>query len=202
MIASKKLSAAKMANAADCSKRSIKRIRSNIRCFGTTRAPSNGAGRRRSITPFMLQALKQHLLEKPGLYLDEMVLFLWDEFQAVVTAMSISRALKSISWSKSCEICIFITCQISFLISWCTWMSRDATKGSASGEQVGPRSASPLLKSHSTVVSVDIRSYLRMPRMALSLRESSRDPLTAAYSRISSSSFSHIVGDGQNRSPY
>jgi hypothetical protein len=69
-----------MAKAAHCSKRSIKRIRSNIRCFGTTKAPPNGVGRRRSITPSMLQALQQHLLEKPGLYLDEMVVFLWDEF--------------------------------------------------------------------------------------------------------------------------
>jgi hypothetical protein len=92
-----------MADAAGCSKRSIKSIRSNLRCFGTTKAPPNGSGRRRSITPptgGMLQALQQHLLEKPGLYLDEMALFLWDEFEAVVTAMSISRALKSIGWSK------------------------------------------------------------------------------------------------------
>jgi len=100
MIVSGSLSASQMASAAVCSERSIKRIRSNIRCFGTTRVPLNGAGRRRSVTPLMLQALKEHLLEKPGLYLDEMVLFLWDEFQVVVTAMSISRALKSINWSK------------------------------------------------------------------------------------------------------
>ena len=46
----------------------------------------------------MLQALQQHLLEKPGLYLDEMVVFLWDEFEVIVTAMSISRALGSIGW--------------------------------------------------------------------------------------------------------
>ena len=31
----------------------------------------------------MLQALKQHLLENPRLYLDETVAFLWDEFEAV-----------------------------------------------------------------------------------------------------------------------
>ena len=48
----------------------------------------------------MLQALRQHLLEKPGLYLDEMVVFLWDEFEIIVTAMSISRALGSIGWPK------------------------------------------------------------------------------------------------------
>jgi transposase len=100
MIVSGTLTAPQMADAAGCSERSIKRHRSNLRCFGTTKAPHNGVGRRRSITPSMLQALKQHLLEKPGLYLDEMVVFLWDEFEAVVTAMSISRALRSTGWSK------------------------------------------------------------------------------------------------------
>lgn len=100
MIVSRTLSAAQMADAADCSTRSINRIRSNIRCFGTTKAPPNGVGRRRSITPSMLQDLKHHLLEKPGLYLDEIVIFLWDEFEVVVTAKSISRALKSSGWSK------------------------------------------------------------------------------------------------------
>jgi transposase len=100
MIVSETLSAAEMADVAGCSKRSIKYFRSNLRCFGTTKAPPNGTGRRPSITPSMLQALQQCLLEKPGLHLDEMALFLWDEFEAVVTAMSISRALKSIGWSK------------------------------------------------------------------------------------------------------
>jgi len=100
MIVSGTLTAPQMADAAGCSERSIKRHHSNLRCFGTTKAPHNGVRRRRSITPSMLQALKQHLLEKPGLYLDEMVVFLWDEFKAVVTAMSISRALRSTGWSK------------------------------------------------------------------------------------------------------
>ena len=48
----------------------------------------------------MLQALQQRLLEKPGLSLDEIALFIWDEFKTVVTTMSINRALKSIGWSK------------------------------------------------------------------------------------------------------
>jgi hypothetical protein len=51
MIVSETLSAAQMADVAGCSKRSIKYIRSNLRCFGTTKAPPNGSGRRRSITP-------------------------------------------------------------------------------------------------------------------------------------------------------
>jgi transposase len=48
----------------------------------------------------MLEALCEHLLEKPGLYLDEMVIFLWDEFEILVITSSISRALASYGWSK------------------------------------------------------------------------------------------------------
>jgi hypothetical protein len=48
----------------------------------------------------MLDALLEHLLEKPGLYLDEMVVFLYDEFGAFVTKSSIHRALATAGWSK------------------------------------------------------------------------------------------------------
>jgi hypothetical protein len=40
----------------------------------------------------MIEALCDHLCEKPGLYLDEMVVFLWDEFQTMVTTSSIRKA--------------------------------------------------------------------------------------------------------------
>jgi hypothetical protein len=48
----------------------------------------------------MLEALCDHLLEKPNLYLDEMALFLWDEFDIQTTKSSISRALASKRWSQ------------------------------------------------------------------------------------------------------
>jgi hypothetical protein len=48
----------------------------------------------------MLQALCDHLLEKPELYLGEMALFLWDDFYIQATKSSISRALASKRWSK------------------------------------------------------------------------------------------------------
>jgi len=48
----------------------------------------------------LLDALCEHLFEKPGLYLDEMAAFLWDEFQTQVTKPSISRALAFRGWSK------------------------------------------------------------------------------------------------------
>jgi len=49
----------------------------------------------------MLKFLCEHLLKKPDLYLDEMVIFLWGElFEAVVTTSSIRRALVDSGWSK------------------------------------------------------------------------------------------------------
>jgi len=92
--------AKEIATVAGCSRRSVHRIRSNIRDFGSTRAPPNSVGRPRSITPPMLDALCEHLLEKPELYQEEMVLFLLDEFKVNVTTFSVARALKSKGWTK------------------------------------------------------------------------------------------------------
>lgn len=100
MILSKSLTTAQMADVAGCSERSIRYIRSNLRCFGSVKAPPNSAGRPRTVTPLMLDALRDHLLEKPDLYLEEMAIFLWDEFDTLVTTSSIRRALVSIGWSK------------------------------------------------------------------------------------------------------
>jgi transposase len=75
-------------------------MRSNIRDFGSTKAPPNSVGRPRSVTPPMLDALCEYLLEKPELYQEEMVLFLLDEFKVHVSTSSIARALNSISWTR------------------------------------------------------------------------------------------------------
>jgi hypothetical protein len=48
----------------------------------------------------MIEALCDRLLEKPGLYVDEMAIFLWDEFHVQVTNSSLKRALASVGWSK------------------------------------------------------------------------------------------------------
>lgn len=48
----------------------------------------------------MLDALQEYLLEKPGSYQEEVVLFLHNEFLILVSASCISRALKSIKWTK------------------------------------------------------------------------------------------------------
>jgi hypothetical protein len=60
--------AAEIANVVGCSKRSVFAIKSNLRCFSSTKASSNSVRQPRSITPLMLDALCEYLLEKPGLY--------------------------------------------------------------------------------------------------------------------------------------
>lgn len=100
MIESKSLASAQMADVAGCSDRTIRSIRANWRCFQSTTAPRNRPGPPRSVIPPMVDALCQHLLEKPDQYLDEMAVFLWDEFEVLVTSVTICRTLKSIGWSK------------------------------------------------------------------------------------------------------
>ena len=48
----------------------------------------------------MLEALCDHLIEKPGLYLHEMELFLLDEFDIRVPRSTISDALRQSGWSR------------------------------------------------------------------------------------------------------
>lgn len=76
-VLKKLLTASQLAKAAECSKRSVINISNNLRWLGNIRAPPTYIGRRRSVSPLMLEALCDHLLEKPGLYLDEMAIFLF-----------------------------------------------------------------------------------------------------------------------------
>lgn len=101
MIISKEpLTNAEIARVAQCSERSVTNIRRNLDLFGNPRAPPNRVGRHKTVTPHMLQVLCDHLYENPGLYLDEMVVFLWKEFEIQATTSSIRRALISSGWSK------------------------------------------------------------------------------------------------------
>jgi transposase len=100
MIVSKSLRAIDIAAAVGCSDRKIRNIQSNLHCFGSTIASCNGGGRRRYITPVMLDALRNWLLEKPGIYQDEMAVFLYNEFEVVVYNSAVSRALASIGWTR------------------------------------------------------------------------------------------------------
>jgi len=97
---------AEIADVVGCSERSVFAIQSNLRHFGSTKAPSNSVRRPQSITPPMLDALCEYMLEKPNLYQDEIVLFVPDKFNTHVTPSSIRRALKSRGWTKKTIRCI------------------------------------------------------------------------------------------------
>lgn len=83
-----------------CSIYAVSKIRWNLCEHGTTKAPSRRTGRRPDITPTMKGALFDHLVEKPELYQDEMVVFLWDEFRVMISRFSIGRLLKTANWTK------------------------------------------------------------------------------------------------------
>ncbi|KAJ5344403.1 hypothetical protein N7452_002407 [Penicillium brevicompactum] len=89
-----------MAKVAKCNERSVTNIRRNIRVFGDSRSPPVPAGQPSIITPVMLDALCDHLAEKPGLYVEEMALFLWDEFEVLPSPSSVKRALTRAGWTK------------------------------------------------------------------------------------------------------
>jgi transposase len=101
MLRSKSFKAHEIAQAAECSVRSVYAIKSNIRLYGSTKSPPNGGGRPRNVTPVMGDALREYLLENPDTYQDEMVLFLLDEFGGPpLSIQSIKGWLKSIGWTQ------------------------------------------------------------------------------------------------------
>ena len=98
MITSGELNDQEIAQIAQSTDRTIQRHRANLTCFGSTTAPHNRWGRRSSMASPMLAALCEHLLEKPDKDLDDMVLFIWDEFGVLLTRWSIRKALSSANW--------------------------------------------------------------------------------------------------------
>ena len=85
---------------AKCSTNAVKAIKRNVRDFGSTMRPSHRGGRPLSISAMMRAALFAHLDKHPGLYLEEMVDYLWNEFGEPITKSSISRTLHSVRRSK------------------------------------------------------------------------------------------------------
>lgn len=100
MILSNELTPPQIANAAGCHPSSISRHIANVGLFGSVKAPHMRRGRPRRLTPEMIKALCDYLIEKPYSYLDESVIFLYDEFGVEVPPCNISRALKRAGWSK------------------------------------------------------------------------------------------------------
>ena len=95
----------------------------------------------------MLSALLEQLIEKPELYQDEMVIFLYNEFDVLVITPSISRALASAGWSKktarrvakerNADLRDFYLHNLSAFRSY-HLVSLDVTTGLGSGGLAGP----------------------------------------------------------------
>lgn len=75
-LSKKRLTISQMAKVAKCSERSVTNIRRNIRVFGDSRSPLVPTGQPSIITSIMLDALCDHLAKNPGLYVEEIALFL------------------------------------------------------------------------------------------------------------------------------
>jgi hypothetical protein len=72
----------------------VLKVKRNLRHWGTARAPRIIAqGRTPKITAAMGEALDELLLIKPSHYVDEMVWFIWDEFNILVTESTVNFAL-------------------------------------------------------------------------------------------------------------
>lgn len=68
MLSSEMFTNSNIATAANCSIRGVQKIHLNIRYYGALQAPRNSGERKRSITLAILDALCEHLEEKPRLY--------------------------------------------------------------------------------------------------------------------------------------
>lgn len=86
MVSSKSLTTSRMAETAGCSKRSIVTISANLRMFGVVGAPLIPGGRPCAILPVMIEALCDHLLEKPDLQ------YTWLKYLSVRGSSFISTA--------------------------------------------------------------------------------------------------------------
>jgi len=89
-----------IAEIAHCSDRTVRLIRSNLLLFGSTRAPSNGSGRPKIISPPIMTALSDQIALDPCMQFSDMAAFLRKGFNADVTRFSIYRALGDLEWSK------------------------------------------------------------------------------------------------------
>ncbi|KAJ6178165.1 hypothetical protein N7519_008626 [Penicillium mononematosum] len=96
-INSKKgLTTSQVAKLAKCTERSITNIRKKMRLFGSPDPPKIPPGPPLIVSSVMLDTLYNYLAKIPGLYLEEMAKFLWDEFNVLPSSSGIQRALSRV----------------------------------------------------------------------------------------------------------
>lgn len=94
MILSNELTPSQIANAAGYHSSTITSYITNMDLFGSFKGSHIRHGRPRRLTPEMIKAFSDYLLEKPHLHHDESAILLYDNFGMEVPPCSISRAFK------------------------------------------------------------------------------------------------------------
>ena len=100
MIRSRKFTPSQIAKSAKCDRRSVTTVRKNLRLFGTAGTPSVPVGCPPTVTPYMTDVLCDHLSQQPGLYLEDMVALLQNQFDTPVSTYSVQRSLARMGWTK------------------------------------------------------------------------------------------------------
>jgi hypothetical protein len=77
MIHSGRFTSSQIAESAEYDRRTVSTIRKNLRLFGTPGTPSVHIGCQPTVTPYIIDVLLDHLNKQPGLYLKEMVGYLY-----------------------------------------------------------------------------------------------------------------------------
>jgi hypothetical protein len=89
ILSKKRFRTSQIAKVANRSERSVTNPRKNMRLFRDARSPPAPVGRQSNIAAIMLDALCDHLAEKPDLYVEEMAIFLRDKFIILPLSSSI-----------------------------------------------------------------------------------------------------------------
>jgi hypothetical protein len=130
-----------MAKVAGRSTRTIKAIRANLRCFGNNLHPKVTVADGSDPLPLpMVDAVLAHL-EKPDQYLDELAVFLWDEFEILVTVTTIGRLKGNprVTSHRSSSSCL-----LWILIQYISMSGRQAISTGPSQTSLQRRSRAPI----------------------------------------------------------
>jgi transposase len=101
MISSGKFTIREIAQAAKCSDVSVSNICKKLRLFGCAKPDLVRAGRPPNITLLMITDLCNHLAKNPTLYVEEMAIYLQNEFDiSLPSSSSVKRVLSQAGWTN------------------------------------------------------------------------------------------------------
>jgi transposase len=208
MIRSGRFTSSQIAESAECDRRTVSTIRKNLRLFGTPGTPSVHIGYQPTVTPYMIDVLLDHLNEQPGLYLEEMVGYLYYQSRAWVSKYSVQRALTRWGWTKkqmrrkaqeqNPRLRAFYQHKLSKFHSYqLVFVDENVINKWDIGGLAGPRLELPRSNYQNFRGASAIIYYQHMPKTALFCLVSIVAQLMLPFSKISWNNFFGIVGGSQ-----